>query len=39
MGEFDCGEEEILGSQASGSLEKCILAAKERAAVLHKLFE
>lgn len=39
MGESDGGEGEILASQATGSLEKCVLAAKERAIVLNKLFE
>lgn len=39
MGENDSGEGEILASQGTGSLEKCVLAAKERAVILHKLFE
>lgn len=39
MGESDDGEGEVLASRGMGSLEKCVLVAKERAIVLHKLFE
>lgn len=39
MGDNDGGEGEVLASQGTGSLEKCVLVAKERAVVLHKLFE
>ena len=39
MGENDGGEKEILASQNTGSLGDCVLIAKERAVVLHKLLE
>ncbi|KAG8216539.1 ribosomal protein S5 domain 2-type protein, partial [Butyriboletus roseoflavus] len=39
MGEDDDGEGDVLASHGTGSLEKCVLVAKERAVVLHKLFE
>lgn len=39
MGENSGGGVEISASQGTGLLEKCVLVAKERAVVLHKLFE
>ncbi|KAG6379753.1 ribosomal protein S5 domain 2-type protein [Boletus reticuloceps] len=39
MGENDGGQGETSASQDTGSLGECILMAKERAVVLHKLFE
>ncbi|KAG9311642.1 ribosomal protein S5 domain 2-type protein [Chiua virens] len=39
VGENDGGEQQCLASQGTGSLEKCVLVAKERAVILHKLFE
>ncbi|KAI9568667.1 ribosomal protein S5 domain 2-type protein [Boletus coccyginus] len=39
MGENDGGEGEILACRDTGSLGECVLIAKERAVVLHKLLE
>lgn len=39
MGENDVGEGDILVSQDNGSLGQCVLLAKERAVVLHRLLE
>lgn len=39
VGENDGGEGEILASRDTGSLGECVLIAKERAVVLHKLLE